>query len=182
MRPYQRERAPGGGHPPPNYPNANAVGYSTGPNMPAPLPRNMQGGGPGTVRPQNQGIPRPSMGSHPNHTPQQQHLQQQQQMQPPQSAHNNSMAHPIGPSGPPLNSRAQPGPPGSRPKPLPGISGSKIAAGRVVQARNAGIPAFQGQLPGTALSGSETDVSTSTENLTQVITKCFPIHYTYTLR
>ena len=43
-----------------------------------------------------------------------------------------------------------------------------MAAGRVAQGRNSGIPAFQGHLPGTALSGSETDVSTSTENLTQV--------------
>ena len=165
MRPYQRERAPGGGHPPPNYPNisAPAAGYSSGPNMPAPHPKNLPPGGPLNLRPQGQGIPRPAMGPH------QGNMQQQQQSHP-----NNAMVHSMGPSGPPLNSRAQSGPPGSRPKPLPGISGSKIAAGRVAQGRNSGVPAFQGQMPGTALSGSETDVSTSTENLTQVkIITCY---------
>ena len=43
-----------------------------------------------------------------------------------------------------------------------------MAAGRVNQGRHPGMPGFHGQMPGTALSGSETDVSTSTENLTQV--------------
>lgn len=169
MRPYQRERAPGGGHPPPNYPNvsAPAAGYSSGPNMPAPHPKNLPPGGPLNLRPQGQGIPRPSMGPHPGNM-QQQQMQQQQMQQQQQSHPNNVMVHSMGPPGPPLNSRAQSGPPGSRPKPLSGISGSKIAAGRVAQGRNPGVPAFQGQLPGTALSGSETDVSTSTENLTQV--------------
>ena len=159
MRPYQKERAPGGGHPPPNYPNASApgAGSSVGPNMPAPQPKILPGGGPVNLRSHGQGIPRPSMGPHPSH------IQQQQQ-----SVQNNSPAHSMGMPVSASNNRAQSGPPGSRPKPLPGISGSKMAAGRIAQGRNAGMPGFQGHLPGTALSGSETDVSTSTENLTQV--------------
>ena len=167
MRPYQRERAPAGGQLPPNHPNASmhGPGYPSGPNMPGPHPKAMPGSsGPPNMRPQ--GPPRQSM-------PQQQgNIQQQQQQQQQQQMPNSSMAHSGGPPGPPvITSRAPSGPPGSRPKPLPGISGSKIAAGRVAQGRNAAIQSFQGQLPGTALSGSETDVSTSTENLTQVNSK-----------
>ena len=163
MRPYQRERAPGGGQLPPNHPNASmpGPGYPSGPNMPVPHPKAVPGsGGPPNMKPPGAGIPRPSMP-----TQQPGNMQQSQQPQMP----NSSMAHPGGPPGPPqITNRAPSGPPGSRPKPLPGISGSKIAAGRVAQGRNAALQSFQGQLPGTALSGSETDVSTSTENLTQV--------------
>lgn len=167
MRPYQKERAPGGGHPTPNYPNVGVpvAGSAAGPNMPAPHPKTLPGGGPVNIRSHGQGIPRPHMGPQPGHMQQQQH-----------SLQNNSPAHLIGNSGSASNNRAQSGPPGSRPKPLPGISGSKMAAGRIAQGRNAGMPAFQGQLPGTALSGSETDVSTSTENLTQVIDTHFLIN------
>ena len=172
MRPYQRERAPGGGGgPPPNYPNMSG-NPAPGPNMPAPHPRNIQGPGlpGGNVRAPGQGIPRASMGPHPNHM----QTQQQQQMAQNNSAPHmvgppgNPAPHMVGPPGNPASSRAHSGPPGSRPKPLPGISGSKMAAGRVNQGRHPGMPGFHGQMPGTALSGSETDVSTSTENLTQV--------------
>ena len=154
MRPYQRERAPGGGHPPTTYPNVGGPGSSSGPNMPTPHPKNLPGGAPVNLRSHGQGIPRPSMGPQPSH------MQQQQQV-----IQNNSPAHFMSSAS---NNRPNSGPLGSRPKPLPGISGSKIAAGRISQGRHAGMPPFQGQLPGTALSGSETDVSTSTENLTQV--------------
>ena len=152
MRPYQRERAPGGGHPPPNYPNIGAPGGvpSAGLNMPSPHPRAQSGAGPPSQRSHSQGIPRPSSG----------HIQQQQ------SGQNHTI------SGSAQNTRSQSGPPGSRPKPLSGISGSKIAAGRIAQGRNVGVSAFHGQFQGTALSGSETDVSTSTENLTQVNKIC----------
>ena len=171
MRPYQRERAPGGGQLPPNHPHANMAGpgYPSGPNMPVPHPKAMAGsGGPPNMRPQ--GPPRQSIPQQQGNM-QQQHQQQQQQQQQ-QQMPNSSMAQSGGPPGPPvITNRVPSGPPGSRPKPLPGISGSKIAAGRVAQGRNAALQSFQGQLPGTALSGSETDVSTSTENLTQVNNK-----------
>ena len=172
MRPYQRERAPGGGQLPPNHPNAGmpGTGYPSGPTMPVPHPKPLPGNsGPQNMRPHGPGIPRPSMPP-----------QQQGNMQQPQhpSMPNSSVAHPGGPQGPPqITNRIPSGPPGSRPKPLPGISGSKIAAGRAAQGRNAAIQSFQGQLPGTALSGSETDVSTSTENLTQVNTIFLYIFY-----
>ena len=77
MRPYQRERAPGGGGgPPPNYPNMSG-NPAPGPNMPAPHPRNIQGPGlpGGNVRAPSQGITRASMATHPNH------MQTQQQPQ-----------------------------------------------------------------------------------------------------
>ena len=165
MRPYQRERAPGGGgQPPPNYPNPGNPPLGPGAqNMPLHHPRPQSAGPPGgNVRSHGPGIPRPTSGplQGANNMSQQQ-LMQGQNHHMPATLPGGGMVSQI-----PNNPRPQSGAPGSRPKPLPGISGSKIAAGRVAQGRN--VP-FQGQMPGMALSGSETDVSTSTENLTQVI-------------